>query len=314
MQYVIRRLIFLVPTLFGILVLVFLLRHLTPGDPVQLLVDVDVATMPQEQIERLRREFGLDRPLPEQFMVYLANVLRGDLGTSYRSKLPVMNYVQQNFMPTLQLAIAGLILAVLIGVPAGIISALRPNSALDHFTLTLSMIGLSAPSFWLGILLLYVFAFRLTWFPMIGNGDGSPWDTARALVLPALVIGVHAAALLARLTRSAMLEVLGQDYVRTAHSKGLRSRTVIIRHALHNSAVPVVAAAGTTFAYLLTGSVVVELVFSRQGLGWLMVNSINGRDFPLVQGLILIFGLIIVLANLFSDLLIGAIDPRIKHG
>lgn len=314
MEYVIRRLIFLVPTLFGILLLVFLLLHLTPGDPVQLLVDVDIATMPQEQLDRLRSDLGLDRPLPEQFFNYLGKVLRGDLGSSHRSKLPVISYVQQNFIPTLQLAIAGLVVAVLIGIPSGIISALKPNTALDYVTLTLSMVGLSAPSFWLGILLIYLFAFRLAWFPMIGNGDGSLWDTARALVLPALVIGVHAAALLARLTRSSMLEVLGQDYVRTAYSKGLPERLVVFRHALRNAGIPVVAAAGTTFAYLLTGSVVVELVFSRKGLGWLMVNSISGRDFPMVQGLILIFGLIIVLANLASDLLIGALDPRIKHG
>jgi ABC-type dipeptide/oligopeptide/nickel transport system permease component len=201
----------------------------------------------------------------------------------------------------------------LIGVPAGVISAVWPNTPVDYFTLTASMVGLSAPSFWLGILALYLFAFRLRIFPIMGDGQGSLPSVLQHLVLPALVIGAHSSALLARLTRASMLEVLNQDYIRTARSKGLTRRMVVIRHALRNAAIPVTAAIGTMFAYLLTGSVVIEMVFSRRGLGWLMVTSINGRDFPLVQGLILVFGTIIVLVNLITDLLIGAIDPRVSH-
>lgn len=314
MQYVIRRLIFLIPTLLSMLIGVFMLLHLTPGDPVEMLLDIDTAYVPKEQLDLIRKDLGLDRPLYEQFFRYVSRVIRGDLGTSYRSKLPVTQHVRSAAVPTLHLALGGMIIALLIGVPAGIVSAVKPNTLTDYVTVTLSMIGLSAPTFWLGILLIYVFAFRLPWFPMIGDGAGSAISVLKHLVLPAFVIGVHSAALLARLTRSAMLEALSQDYIRTAHGKGLMPRVVIIRHALRNAAIPVVAAAGTMFAYSLTGSVVVEMVFSRRGLGYLMVGAINGRDFPLVQGLILVFGTAIVLTNLVTDLLIGAIDPRVSHG
>jgi peptide/nickel transport system permease protein len=293
--------------------IVFLLLHLTPGDPVELLLDTDFEFISQEEIARVRAELGLDRPLHEQYFRYLGNALQGDLGESFRSGRPVLEHVKVNIGATAQLAVAGMLVAVLIGVPAGIVSAVWPNTPVDYVTLTASMVGLSAPSFWLGILALYVFAFKLPIFPIMGDGQGSLASVIKHLVLPAAVIGAHSSALLARLTRASMLEVLNQDYIRTARSKGLSQRIVVIRHALRNAAIPVTAAIGTMFAYLLTGSVVIEMVFSRRGLGWLMITSINGRDFPLVQGLILIFGTIIVLANLFTDLLIGAIDPRVTH-
>jgi peptide/nickel transport system permease protein len=313
MRYVVRRLLFLFPTLIGMLVVVFMLIHITPGDPVELLLDTDKEFIPREQIEAMRKTLGLDRPLYEQFFMYASKVVQGDLGTSYRSRRPVLEHVQKNVVPTAQLALAGIAMAILIGVPAGIISAVKPNTVIDYVTLTMSMIGLCAPSFWLGILALYIFAFKWPVLPMMGDGAGSAVSVLKHLILPATVIGAHSAALLARLTRSALLDALNQDYVRTAHSKGLAPRVVVVRHALRNAAIPVTAAAGTMFAYLLTGSVVIEMVFSRRGLGWLMITAINGRDFPLVQGLILVFGTIIILANLATDLFVGTIDPRVSH-
>ena len=313
MRYVIRRLIFLIPTLFGMLLVVFMLLHITPGDPVAMLMDIDVEWVPEEQLDLIRKDLGLDRPLHEQFFRYVGRVVRGDLGTSHRSRFPVARHVRLNVMHTVRLAVGGILIAILIGVPAGIISALRANTLMDYVVLTLSIGGLSAPSFWIGILAIYVFGYLLGWFPMMGDGAGNAGSVLKHLVLPCLVMGIHSSALLARLTRSAILEELNQDYVCTAYSKGLPQSHVIFRHVLRNAAISIVAAAGTMFAYLLTGSVIVEMVFARRGLGRLMIGAINGRDFPMVQGLILIFGTVIVLANLSSDLLIGLIDPRVSH-
>jgi ABC-type dipeptide/oligopeptide/nickel transport system permease component len=313
MRFVAERLLLLIPTLLGILLGVFLLLHLAPGDPVEIMADTQAELIPQEQLERIRKDLGLDRPLYEQYVKYVGRVLRGDLGTSFRTRLPVMDDIRLGIVPTLQLAFAGMAVALVIGLSAGIVSAIKRNTLADYATLSLAMIGLSAPSFWTGLLLLYLFAFRIRWFPLMGGGDGSFASTAIHLVLPAIVVGAGLGALLARLTRSAMLEVLGEDYVRTARAKGLPGRLVVSKHVLRNAAITLVAAASTMFAYLLTGAVVVEIVFSRRGLGWLMINAITGRDFPLAQGLILVFGTIIVLANLVTDLLMGYLDPRVSY-
>jgi ABC-type dipeptide/oligopeptide/nickel transport system permease component len=313
MRFVVERLLLLIPTLLGILLGVFLLLHLAPGDPVEIMADTQAELIPKEQLERIRKDLGLDRPLYEQYLTYVGRVLRGDLGTSFRTRLPVMEDIRLGIVPTLQLAAAGMAVALVIGLSAGIVSALKRNTLADYTTLSLAMIGLSAPSFWTGLLLLYLFAFRIRWFPLMGGGDGSFASTAIHLVLPAIVVGAGLGALLARLTRSAMLEVLGEDYVRTARAKGLPGRLVVSKHVLRNAAITLVAAASTMFAYLLTGAVVVEIVFSRRGLGWLMINAITGRDFPLAQGLILVFGTIIVLANLVTDLLMGYLDPRVSY-
>jgi peptide/nickel transport system permease protein len=312
-RYIIQRLLLLIPTLFGILLGVFLMLHLAPGDPVDMLVNIERETVSEEQLARIRSQLGLDRPLYVQFIDYVAGVLQGDLGTSYRTRLPVTREILPNVMPTVYLALSGITIAILVGVPAGIIAAYRPNSILDYFTLTASMVGLSAPNFWLGILFIYLFAFYLPIFPMVGEGSGSPQVILHHLVLPSLVLGLSGAALLARLTRSAMLDALGEDFVRTAYAKGLRERVVLFTHALRNAAIPLIAAGGTMFAFQLTGSVVVETVFSRRGLGRLVVYSIFNRDFPMVQGLILVFGFTIALTNLVSDLLIGLMDPRVSY-
>lgn len=312
-RYVAERVLLLIPTLLGILLGVFLMLHAAPGDPVEALVDIHSELIPKEQLERIRSDLGLDRPLFEQYVGYVGRVMRGDLGTSFRTHLPITEDIKLNFMPTLHLAFAGLAVAVCIGLPAGIISAVKRNTAADYLTLSVAMVGLSAPSFWIGILLLYVFSFRLRWLPIMGGGDGSIMSTALHLILPALVVGTGLGALIARLTRSAMLEAMTQDYVRTAEAKGLPSRSVIIKHVLRNAGITLVAAASTMFAYLLTGSVVVEIVFSRKGLGQLMISAISGRDFPLAQALILVFGAAIVVVNLFTDILMGLLDPRVSY-
>ena len=315
MPYLVNRLALLVATLFGMLLAVFLMIHLAPGDPVQVLLGTEQEYITPEQLQSVREYFGLDRPLYQQFFAYAGRVLQGDLGTSYRVRQPVVDYVRPHLLPTVYLSLAGILVAVAIGIPAGIIAAVRRNTAADYAALTLSIVGLSAPSFWLGLLLLYAFSFRLGWFPIMGDGTGGDFMSIVAHVtLPALVVGTSGAALIARLTRSAMLETLTQDFVRTAHAKGLRTRVVVLKHALKNAAIPVVASASTLFAYLITGSVVVEVVFSRRGLGALMIAGINGRDFPVVQGLILIFGALIVLVNTLADLIMGFLDPRVSYG
>ena len=314
MRYLVNRLLLLVATLLGMLLAVFLMIHLSPGDPVETLLGTEQEFITEEQRQNIRRHFGLDRPLHVQFLSYVGRVLQGDFGTSYRVRQSVWTYVQPHLLPTIYLALAGLIVAIIIGIPAGIVSAVRRNTAADYMALTFSIIGLSAPSFFLGLVLLYVFAFRLDWFPIMGDGSGGGVLSVLAhLTLPGLVVGTSGAALIARLTRSAMLEALSQDFVQTATAKGLRRRAVVFKHVLKNAAIPVVASASLLFAYLITGSVVVEVVFSRRGLGSLMIAGITGRDFPVVQGLIIIFGTLIVLVNTVTDLTMGFLDPRVSY-
>jgi ABC-type dipeptide/oligopeptide/nickel transport system permease component len=312
-RYAAERVALLVPTLLGIVLGVFLMLHAAPGDPVEALVDLQSQLIPQDQLDRIRKDLGLDRPLYEQYIRYVIRVARGDLGVSFRTRQPIVDDIRLNLAATIYLAIAGFFVALLIGLPAGIISAVKRNTAADYATLSVAVVGLSAPSFWIGLLLLYVFSFRLRWFPLLGAGDGSVPSTLRHLVLPAIVVGLGLGALIARLTRSAMLEALTQDHVRTAHAKGLSGKTVVLKHVLKNASITLVAAASTMFAYLLTGSVVVEIVFARKGLGQLMINAIAGRDFPLAQGLILVFGVVIVVVNLFTDLALGFLDPRVSY-
>lgn len=312
-RYAAQRVLLLIPTLLGILLGVFLMLHAAPGDPVEALVDLQAQLIPQEQLDRIRKDLGLDRPLYEQYVRYVARVVRGDLGVSFRTRLPIVDDIRLNLMTTVYLALAGFTVALLIGVPAGIVSAIRRNTAADYATLSVAIVGLSAPSFWTGTLLLYAFSFRLRWFPLLGAGDGTLLSTLRHLVLPALVVGLSLGALIARLTRSAMLEALTQDHVRTARAKGLSGSTVVFKHVFKNASITLVAAASTLFAYLLTGSVVVEIVFARRGLGQLMIHAISGRDFPLAQALMLVFGTVIVVVNLFTDLALGLLDPRVSY-
>lgn len=313
MRYIIHRLMVTLPTLLGAVTLAFLLIHIAPGDPAELLLGDYTGVSPQV-LQDLRDRLGLDRPLAVQYVRYLGQVATGDLGRSFRTNQSVLTEIRTQVPYTMILAAAGILVAVLLGVPAGIISGARRNSTVDYVTTTLSMIWLSSPSFWFAILLIYALAFRLGWFPVFGAGLWGDWRSlALHLVLPAAAIGMRSAALIGRMTRSSLLEVLNQDFIRTARAKGLTRISVVLHHALRNAAVPVVTIVGLDVAYLLGGAVVIETVFARPGIGKLVVDAIHARDYPMVQGALMVFALGVILVNLLVDLSYAIIDPRIRY-
>lgn len=301
------------PTVLGVITLAFVLIHAAPGDPATLLLGDYTGVTPQV-IAELRSHLGLERPLPVQYVKYVTNALRGDFGRSFRTNQPVLREIATQAPYTILLAIAGVALAVLVGVPAGVLSGLRRNSAVDYVVTTIAMLWLSSPSFWFGILLIYVLSYRLGWFPVFGAGTWDDWRSlAWHLALPAVAVGVRSAALVTRMTRSAILEVLQQDYMRTARAKGLGVAALVARHALRNAAIPVITIVGLDVAYLVGGAVVIETVFARPGLGKLVVDAIYARDYPMVQGAIMIFAFGILLVNVLVDLSYAVVDPRIRY-
>ncbi len=283
-----------------------MMLHLVPGDPVKIML-ADFQTSPQ-QIELLRTQLHLNDPLPKQFARFVANAARGDLGLSIRSKRPVRTEIAENLGATLQLAIAALLIAVVVGVTLGMIAAIHQNGWLDFGPMLVALCGVSMPSFWLGLLLIFFFSLRLGWFPATGGGD------LKHLVLPALTLGLSAAAIIARLTRSSMLEVLRQEYMTTARAKGLRETRVVIRHGFKNALIPVVTIFGLQFGSLMVGTVIVETVFARPGIGRLIVTAILAKDFPMVQGIVLLIATTYVVVNLIVDISYGILDPRIRVG
>jgi peptide/nickel transport system permease protein len=293
------------PVLFGVSLVVFLMLHMVPGDPVSVMF-ADTPLTP-DQIMELRENLGLNDPLPQQYARYVANVVQGDLGNSIRTGRPVTGEIAAQIMSTIQLTVAAIGIALVIGVFLGCVAALRRNTWVDGVSMIVALIGVSMPSFWLGLMMIFLFAVRLDWFPAVG-GTG-----LKGLILPATTLGLYAAAIIARVARSSMLEVLGQEYVRTARAKGLRERTVLIRHALRNALVPIVTIVALQIGTLLSGAVIVETVFSRPGLGRLIVNSILAKDFPMVQGAVLVTAVIYVVVNLLADLAYTWLDPRIQH-
>ena len=302
--YFLRRILIALPTLLGVVVLVFLMVRLAPGDPAVLLAG-EFAT--PETLEAIRARYGLDRSLPEQFFIYMGALLRGDLGESARSRRPVLEELKTYFPNTLELALAAILVAVLTGIPLGILAALRPGSGLDLSVMVLALLGVSMPVFWFGLLAILIFSVELGWFPVAGKG------TLAHLVLPAVTLGINATALLARMTRGTLLEVLSQDYIRTARAKGLSERVVIYKHALRNALIPVITVVGLEFGTLLSGAVITETIFAWPGLGQLLVGSILARDYPVVQGAVLLVATSFVLINLLVDLLYAAIDPRVRY-
>src|SRR5690349_997078 len=303
--YIARRVLQTIPVLFGVSLLVFSMLVLVPGDPVQLMLS-EFQTSP-EQIARLRSQLHLDEPLPVQFGRFLVDAAHGDLGTSIRTRRPVTTEIADNFPSTLQLAIAGLVVAGVIGVTLGIIAAASKRAGVQLGAMLLALIGVSMPSFWLGLLLIFAFSLQIRLFPATGGGD------LQHLVLPSITLGLGAAAILARLTRSSMLEVLRQEYVTTARAKGLADWLVILRHALKNALIPVVTIFGLQFGQLLAGTVVVETVFARPGLGRLIIDGILNKDFPVVQGVVLVVAVSYVLVNLLVDIVYAVLDPRIRY-
>src|SRR5947207_9850928 len=292
------------PVLFGVTLAVFSMLFLVPGDPVKMML-AEFVTMP-DQIARMRAELHLDEPIVVQYGRFVGGAIRGDLGTSIRSRRPVTTEIGENVGSTMLLALAAMVVALAVGVPLGLVAALSRNSWLDVGSMGVALLGVSMPSFWLGLLLIFVFSLRLAWFPATGGGD------LAHLVLPAVTLGTIASAIIARLTRSSMLEVLGQDYVRTARAKGLAWWSVVVRHALKNALIPVITIFGLQFGNLLAGAVVVETVFSRPGLGRLIVGGILAKDFPLVQGTVLFIATAYVLINVLVDVAYAVVDPRIR--
>lgn len=304
LSFLARRLLLAIPTLLGVLVVVFALLYVAPGDPVMEMVGerADSAT-----IARLRQELRLDEPLPTQFAHYAGGVLRGDLGRSYITNRPIVSDIRERFPKTLQLAVSAMLLAAVVGIAIGVLAAARPNGWFDRLSLALAYVGISFPVYWVGLILILLFAVMLRWLPPSGYGG------IEYLILPALALGSRSIAFLARMTRSAMLEVLGSDYVRTARAKGLRPRVVIARHALRNALIPVITVLGLDFGYYLTGSILTETVFSWPGLGRYVVNAISRRDLPAIQGTVLFLSVVFVLVNLLTDLVYAAADPRVGY-
>ncbi|HET7550427.1 MAG TPA: ABC transporter permease [Gemmatimonadaceae bacterium] len=304
LSFLARRVLLAIPTLFGVLVVVFALLYVAPGDPVMEMVGerADSAT-----IARLREELKLDEPLPNQFAHYAGGVLRGDLGRSYITNRPIISDIRERFPRTLQLAASAMLLAAVLGITIGVLAAARPNGWFDRLSLALAYLGISFPVYWVGLILILFVAVTLRWLPPSGYGG------IEYLILPALALGSRSIAFLARMTRSAMLEVLGSDYVRTARAKGLGARVVIARHALRNALIPVITVLGLDFGYYLTGSILTETIFSWPGLGRYVVNAISRRDLPAIQGTVLFLSVVFVLVNLITDLVYAAADPRVGY-
>ncbi|MDR7418439.1 MAG: ABC transporter permease [Armatimonadota bacterium] len=312
--YLVRRLILTVPTVLGVLVAVFLLIRLVPGDVVTQLIGLEAQISPR-RVEELRRLFGLDRPLAVQFGDYVGRVARGDLGRSLRTGRPVAPELGRRFPVTIQLAVMGLLIAVAIGIPVGILAALARGKVADYAATIFVLLGLSVPSFWLAVLLILLFALRLGWLPPTGYiapGE-SLAANLRHMILPALSLGLILAAASARIVRSSLLEVLGRHYIRTARAKGLWERAVVLRHALRNALIPVVTVIGLQFGTLLGGTVIIEQIFSLPGIGRYALEGINLRDYPVVQGAVLAIALAFTLVNLAVDLCYGFLDPRIRY-
>ena len=303
-SYVAKRLILLIPTLLGVVTLVFFLIHMIPGDPVEVMLG---ETAQSADKERLRQDLGLDQPIPVQYAHFLEGLAKGDMGRSYFYRQPVSKVIVERIPATAELALAGMIVALIIAIPLGIIAALRKNTAIDHGSMFLSLVGVSMPHFWLGPLLILAFAIAWPLFPASGR------EGLASLVLPAVTLGTALAAVLSRMTRASVLESLGEQYVTAARARGLPERRVIGKHVLRNALIPVVTIVGLQFGSLLSGAVITENVFSWPGLGTLFIGSIQSRDYPVVQGCVLFISLTYVLINLATDLIYAAIDPRIRY-
>jgi ABC-type dipeptide/oligopeptide/nickel transport system permease component len=311
-QYIVRRLLAAIPVVLGVVIVVFVTMRLIPGDPIALQyyqsqgVGSFEGMVSQEVLDVARAAYNLDKSVPHQLLLYMGDLFTGDLGDSIKSHRPVGDIIKDHAPATLQLTFAGMFVALIIGIGAGIVSAVKHNTIVDYAAQVFAVSGVSIPTFVVGILLLYAFAIQLNWFPVISNGFG------KQLVLPAISLGVAAAAILARLTRSAMLDVMGRDYIRTARAKGLRERVVIWGHALKNAMIPVITIVGLEFGGLLAGSIVIEVVFIRQGLGFQLINAISVRDYPLVQGLVILSAVVYTTVNILVDVTYTYLDPRVR--
>jgi glutathione transport system permease protein len=304
LQYIMKRILEMIPILIIVSILVFLFTHLIPGDPARLVAGKD-ATL--EEVSKIRAELGLDQPIWEQYFTYMGNLLTGDLGTSLKTGLPVSDMFVDRFLPSIYLTLLSMGWAVIIGLLIGTISAVFKNKWPDYIGMVTAVSGISLPGFWLGLILIQIFSVQLGWFPT-GGSDG--WQS---YILPSITLGAGIMSMLTRFTRSSLLETLRADFVRTGRAKGLKERVVITKHALRNSLIPVVTIAGLQFGFLLGGSVVVETVFSFPGMGRLLIDSIAFRDYPVIQAELLLFSFEFILVNLLVDVLYSILNPKIRY-
>jgi glutathione transport system permease protein len=304
LQFIVKRLLGLIPTLLIVGLLVFLFVHLLPGDPARLAAGVDATP---ETVALVRQDLGLDKSLPQQFLRFATGVLHGDFGKSLRTKRPVSEEIGDRFMPTFWLTIAAMSWSVVIGMIIGVLSAVWRNRWPDRLGMTLAVSGISFPAFALGMVLMEIFAVQLNWLPTVGA------DTWKHYILPSLTLGAAVAAIMARFTRSSFVDILQEDYVRTARAKGLSENVVVIKHGLRNALIPVVTMMGLQFGFLLGGSIVVEVVFNWPGMGRLLIDAVDMRDYPVIQTEILLFSLEFILINLIVDVLYAVINPTIRY-
>lgn len=303
LSYVVRKLLTLIPVMLGVYTLVFVVMQVLPGDPAQIRAGPGAS---EEAIENIRRQMGLDKPIPIQYVDYLQRAVRLDFGRSFRTNQPVIDELKTRYVNTIQLTVAATAIFLTVGLPLGVIAAVKRNSIWDGLAILVSLLGISMPGFWLGLLLIWYFSVKLGWFPTFG------FSSPKHVILPALTLASYGIAYTARYTRSSMLEELMQDYVTTARAKGVRERVVLYRHALRNALIPVVTQAALGFGLMLGGAVVVEVVFTVNGVGKLIVDGILSRDYPVVQAGVLLLALNFVLVNLLADLAYGYIDPRVR--
>lgn len=312
-KYIGRRLMQMIPTLFIIFTILFVLRYLMPGDPLKAALGEEYNRLDPATIAALEVELGINRPFFVQYFEHLGNMLRFDLGKSYIEKEYVVDIIGYRLPRTLQLMLGGITVGLLIGIPAGIVSALRQYSWIDHLLMVIALLGLSMPVFWQGLmaqLLLTQSKTGIAIFPVAGYGDGDPWF----MVLPSLILGTHLSAVVARITRTSMLEVRGQDYLKTARAKGLTSRMVLFRHHIRNALIPIITIVGLQFGGILSGALVTETIFSWPGLGRVIVRAIQTLDTPVILGILTLGALTFMIANLITDLIYAAVDPRIRYG
>lgn len=312
LRHILRRLLLAIPTLFVVVTIIFLLVRVIPGDPARAALGDNAS---EETVNQLREQLGLNDPIWQQYVTYMADLVRGDLGTTLITRQPAWEQIEFVLPHTLQLTFAALIIALALGIPIGIVTAVKQNSPVDYIGRVVSLAGLSLPAFYLGLLLMFLFSARLGWFPAIGAGDFSdPRDNLYRLVLPAVSLGLIEMAYIARMTRSVMLNVLSDDYVRTARAKGLTERVVFFKHAFRAGLVPIVSLIGIFLISLIGSSVLTEEVFARPGLGKLMVGASRQRDYTLLQAIMVLYAFIIVVINIIVDILYTVVDPRVRHG
>jgi ABC-type dipeptide/oligopeptide/nickel transport system permease component len=311
LEYIYRRILIGVVTILCIVTIVFFALRLIPGDPAEVWLG-DYAT--PQLIELTRAKWGLDKPIWEQYLIYMNNLFRGDLDSSLRMRTSVAKLIVRHYPFTLRLVFFGSLLSILVAVPVGILAAVRQNSLVDMFVMMFSFLFISMPSFWLGLIMLFTFSFRLAWFPAIGGeGGGNYLVDLSYLVLPSICVGIRHAGFLSRMVRSTMIDTLGRDFITVVRSKGLSERVICYKHALRNALSPIVSLIGVTLVISLAGSVVLEVVFSRPGLGRLYIEAVSARDYPLIQGCILIIATAVVVINMIVDISYGIIDPRIRY-